>query len=102
LKGNDNTTKRMNVAILWWPTRKAIKWSDSMKNSEWLNVHKVNNSRDSFNPKLRNRGGKQQSPSSLKKVTMLMLSNTILSVITSARVQKKSALLRKKLMKRMR
>jgi hypothetical protein len=55
-----------------------------MKNGGWLNVHNVNNSRDSFNPKLRNTGGKQQSPSRRKKVTMLMLNNTILSVITSA------------------
>jgi hypothetical protein len=50
----------------------------------------------------RNRGGKQQGSSGLKKVAMLTLSNTVLSMSIGARVLRKSALLRKKLMKRMR
>jgi hypothetical protein len=67
-----------------------------------LNVQKTNNSRDSFSPELRRNGGKQQCPSSLKKVTMLMLNNTVLSMSTSARILRKSTLLRKKLTKRTR
>jgi hypothetical protein len=99
----DNTTKGTKVPILRWSTREMLKQSDSMKSSGWLNVHKVNNSRDSFSSELRrNRGGKQQGSSGLKKVTMLTISNTILSLSTGARVLKKSALLRKKLMMRMR
>jgi hypothetical protein len=93
----------MKVAILRWPTGETLKRSDSMKSSGWLNVHKVNNSRDSFSPELRrDRGGKQQGLSDLKKVTMLTLSNIVLSMSTGARVLRKSVLLRKKLMKRMR
>jgi hypothetical protein len=74
-----------------------------MKSSGWLNVHKVNSSRDSFSLELRrNRRGKQQGSSSLKNVTMLMLSNIVLSMSIGARVLRKSALLRKKLTKRTR
>jgi hypothetical protein len=74
-----------------------------MKSDGGLNVHKINNSRDDFSPELRrNRGGKQQSSSGLKKVMMLTLSNIVLSVSTGARVLRKSALLRKKVTKRTR
>jgi hypothetical protein len=74
-----------------------------MKSDGGLNVHKINNSRDGFSPELRrNRGGKQQSSSGLKKVMMLTLSNTVLSMSTGARVLRKSALLRKKVTKRTR
>jgi hypothetical protein len=56
-----------------------------MKNGGGLNAHKINNSRDGFSLELRrNKGGKQQSSSGLKKVTMFMLSNTTLSMSTSA------------------
>jgi hypothetical protein len=56
-----------------------------MKSSGGLNVHKINSSRDGFILELRrNRGGKQQSSSGLKKVTMLTLSNTIMNVSTGA------------------
>jgi hypothetical protein len=74
-----------------------------MKSGGGLNVHKINNSRDGFSPELRrNIGGKQQSSSGLKKVTMLTLSNTILSMSTGARVLRTSALLRKKVTKKTR
>jgi hypothetical protein len=73
-----------------------------MKSTGGLNIHKINSSRDSFSPELRNKGGKQQSSSGLKKVTMLTLSNTILSVSTGARVLRKSVLLKKKVTKRTR
>jgi hypothetical protein len=84
-------------------TRETLKRSDPMKSDGWFNVHQVNNSRDSFSPELRrNRWGKHQGSSGLNKVTMLMLSNTILSMSIDAWVLRKSALLRKKVTKRMR
>jgi hypothetical protein len=71
-----------------------------MKSGGWLNVHKVNSTRDSFSPKMRrNIWGKRQGLSGLKKVMMLTLINTILSMSTSAWVLRKSALLRKKVVK---
>jgi hypothetical protein len=74
-----------------------LKWSDTMKSGGGQNAHKINISRDGFNPESRrNRGAKQQSLSGLKKVTMLTLSNTVMSVSTGARVLRKSAFLRKK------
>jgi hypothetical protein len=100
-KDKRNTTKRTKLTMLWWPTSQTLKWSDTMKSGGGRNIYKINNSRDNFSPELRrNRGGKQQSSSDLKKVTMLTVSNTVLSVSTGASVLRKSALLIKKVMKR--
>jgi hypothetical protein len=41
------------VAILWRPTNDTLKWSDTPKSYGGLNVHKINNSGDSFSPELR-------------------------------------------------
>jgi hypothetical protein len=58
-KDKGNTTKRMKVAILGRPTRRTLKWSDTMKSYKGMNVHYINNSRDSFSSELRrNIGGK--------------------------------------------
>jgi hypothetical protein len=58
-KNKGNTTKGTKEPILWRPTNEMLKWSDTMESGGGLNVHKINNSKDNFNPDLRrNRGGK--------------------------------------------
>jgi hypothetical protein len=57
-KNKGNTTKGTKVAILRRPTSQMLKWSDTMKSYGGLNVHKINDSGDSFSPELMNKGGK--------------------------------------------
>jgi hypothetical protein len=51
-----------------------------------LDVNQISGSRNSLSPKARwNRGGNHKSTSSLKQMTMLTLSNLILSMSTKTR-----------------
>jgi hypothetical protein len=62
-----------------------------------LNIDEIGGSGNSLNPKVRQkRSGNHQCTSRLKKVTMLALSHTILSMSTRIRKLSKSTLLSKK------
>jgi hypothetical protein len=81
-----HTAKKTKVGVIGRLATKKLKRNTTLKGRRRLNVNQISSSRNSLSPKVRwNRGGNHKSTSSLKKMTMLALSNPILSMSTRVR-----------------
>jgi hypothetical protein len=81
-----HTTKKTKAGVIGRLATKALKRNTTLKGPRMLNVNQISGSKKRLSPKVRwNRGGNHKSTSSLKQMTMLVLSNPILSMSTQAR-----------------
>jgi hypothetical protein len=102
-KNKANTPKTSEVTVARRTTKKALVGSTPLKNGGGLPVNKKNSRGDSLSPEVRWKlRGEQESTRSLKNVTMLTLSHTILSMSTRARKLSKCTLISKKATMRVR
>jgi hypothetical protein len=76
----------MKAGVIRRLATKTLKRNTTLKDRRRLNVNQISSNKNNPNPKVRwNRGGNHKSTSSLKKMTMLALSNPILSMSTRIR-----------------
>jgi hypothetical protein len=96
-KNITNATKRTKHRVIRRMAREALERNTTLQSSSGLNIDEIGGSGNSLSPKVRRkRSGNHQRTSRLKKVTMLALSHTILSMSTTTRKLRKSTLLSKK------
>jgi hypothetical protein len=78
--------KKTKAGVIGRLATKTLKKNTTLKGRRRLNVNQISGSRNNLSPKVRwNRGGNHKIMSSLKQMTMLTLSNPILSMSTRAR-----------------
>jgi hypothetical protein len=92
-----SATKQTKSRVVWRGTRKTLERNATLKGSRRLKVNEVSRCSNSLSPEMRRkRGSNHHSTGSLKNMTMLALSHTILSMSTRTRKLSKSTLLGKK------
>jgi hypothetical protein len=102
-RSTSHTAKKTNAGAIEHLATKTLKMNTTLKGRRRLNVNQISGSRNRLSPKVRcNRGDNHKSTTSLKQMTMLALSNPILSMSTRARKLSWSTLLSKHLAKSIR